>query len=292
MVSLADKFFHQNDLIIQLRVQCKNILVHEDLSIRCLAENVHVITFSHQKFDGMRLLLLFCPSDTVLVQNSSCFDFCLIPFFHHYRKLRHRPYINVHHHSLDYESLRLKTSTVKEIFPHGRFTSFLCALQVYTYSKMTHCQYCKLQIIHYIPWMEGINKTFPDVLIINTIRYSTFHEIYDYINKKRKSTQEIWSIYSKYRFFTHFIYKMDPVLFDVTFSNLSIPIDVEDIEILFKSSQYEKSYMNVVHNNHDEIFFSFVHDSMLENFSQEFLYFLHQAPQFSHYDGQRLNISY
>jgi hypothetical protein len=222
----------------------------------------------------MTLLLSF--SDHLLFFQDNChFDFFFQNLFSHYYNLIHKPYVNIPNNSLSYENLILSKVYLKKIyskFKKGKFSSFLCSLYVFIYFQLTNCDFCKIQIIHYIPQIKGINKTFPDILIIPT-KNSTIFNIYNYIQNNRKSSNQIFNIYKKYNSLSYFIKKFNPSLFDLTFSNMSIPIEISDIQFKFKSIQFEKSYLNINCNNTD-IFFSFVHDSSLNGFSIKFKNYL------------------
>lgn len=270
-MSLIDKFYTQYDLIISLMVQSKKKIMNiENLHIEYQDDDFYIITFSHQKFDGMALLLLFS-NNSISASNDCHFDFLLINFFSHYYNLRHNAYLNTPNNKLSYENLTVSNILLKKIyskFKKGKFSSFLCALYVFIYFQFTNCDFCKIQIIHYIPQIEGVNKTFSDILIIPT-KNTTIFNIYNYIEKNRKSTTHIYHIYKKYNFLSRFASKFNPTLFDLTFSNMSIPIQISNIQFKFKSIQFEKSYININCNDKD-IFFSFVHDSSLDGFSVKF----------------------
>ena len=93
-----------------------------------------------------------------------------------------------------------------------------------------------------------------------------------YIHHHRKTSLEISNIYKKYNFFSQFVSlkNQPPQYFDVTFSNLPYPVHIDDFEIEYKSTQYEKSYLNVLYNHKDFIFFSFVHDSSFQEMESSF----------------------
>lgn len=278
-MSLTDRFYKNNNLMIKLELQTK--LQDTDLE-DCLVEKredgTYTITFSHEKKDGMTLLLHFYKGQEIdLNYHTICsidVDFFWTKFFQHLYNLKHRPYFNTPNTELSFKNIQIKKSTLYTIYlkyKRVKFSSFLCSLQVFNYFKQTQCTYCKLQIIHYLPHIKGINKTFPDVLIVPT---RNFCQILTFIDKNRKSFFEISNIYSKYNFFSNFVSleKQPPQYFDVTFSNLPFPIQVDNFKIKYKSMQYEKSYLNTLCNDKNEIFFSFVHDSsfdeMLKSFHQ------------------------
>lgn len=276
-MSLTDRFYRNHNLIITLKLKTK--LKENDLDGCSLVkeeDDNYLITFSHQQKDGMTLLLHFYKENRILNQNftlcSIDIDFLWIKFFQHLYNLKHPPYFNIPNSSLSYVNIKIDKSSLFSIYlKYGRvkFSSFLCAIQVFNYFKITNCPFCKLQIIHYLPHIDGINKTFPDVLIVPTFN---FRQILRYIDTQRKTYIEMSNIYQKYNFFSNFIslQKQPPQFFDVTFSNLPYPIQIEDFQIQYKSLQYEKSYLNTLYNDTDDIFFSFVHDSSFEEMESSF----------------------
>jgi hypothetical protein len=277
-MSLTDRFYENNQLIITLKI--KTELDTNNLENCSIVKNYDTskyhITFSHQEKDGMTLILHFYKDNYILQRPTSIcsmdVDFLFLKFFNHLQNLKHRPYFNIPNTKLSYSSITIKKSVLFSIylkFTKVKFGTFLCALQVFNYFKLTDCSFCKLQIIHYLPHIRGINKTFPDVLIVPTLN---FHQIVMYIHHHRKTSREISAIYQKYNFFSNFISLKNypPQYFDVTFSNLPYPVHIDDFEIEYKSIQYEKSYLNILCNHKDSIFFSFVHDSSFEEMENSF----------------------
>lgn len=276
-MSLTDKFYKNHELYITLKI--KTNIENEEFK-DCHVEtnentNEYTITFSHQEKDGMTLLLHFYKYyDTITFPYlSPCnFDFLLFKFFHHLYNLKHKPYFNTPNTNLSYSTIiisKYKLYSIYLRYSKTKFSSFLCALQVFNYFKLTNCSYCKLQIIHYLPTIHGVNKTFPDTLIVPT---QHFHQILNYIDTNRKTSSEILNIYSKYKFFSNFVSlkNQPPQYFDVTFSNLPYPIQIEDFQIINKSTQYEKSYLNILCNDKNDMFFSFVHDSSFDEMTKSF----------------------
>ena len=268
-MSLTDRFYENNQLIITLKIKTEldtNNLEHCSI-VKDTEIKEYYITFSHKEKDGMTLILHFYKDNYKLENPTSIcswdVDFLFLKFFTHFNNLKHRPYFQVPNTNLSYFNTKMKKSFLFSIylkFAKVKFSTFLCALQVFNYFKLTQCAFCKLQIIHYLPHIKGINKTFPDVLIVPTLH---FRQILMYIHHHRKSSLEISNIYQKYNFFSNFISlkNQPPQYFDVTFSNLPYPVHVSDFGIKYKSLQYEKSYLNTLCNHEDFIFFSFVHDS-------------------------------
>lgn len=277
-MSLTDKFYKHNDLIITLKIKTD---LKDDTIDNCDIQkntetNEYIITFSHQKKDGMTLILHYHVHNTDFT-DPLCFcsmdiDFLCYKFFNHLHNLRHRPYFNIPNTELSYETIKIKKPSLFSIYlkyAKVKFSSFLCALQVFNYFQLTQCSFCKLQIIHYLPHIKGINKTFPDVLLVPTFN---FQQILTFIDTNRKSSQEISNIYQKYNLLSNFFSfkNQPPQYFDVTFSNLPFPIQVDHFEIQYKSIQYEKSYLNTLSNHKHCIFFSFVHDSSFDNMVESF----------------------
>lgn len=277
-MSLTDRFYENNDLRITLKI--KTELEAENLENCSIVKNPETgeykVTFSHKKKDGMTLILHFYKENYKLPDSPSIchmdIDFLFLKFFTHLDNLRRRPYFNVPNTNLSYFNTKIKKSFLFSIYlkyEKVRFSTFLCALQVFNYFKLTQCAFCKLQMIHYLPHIKGINKTFPDVLIVPTLN---FLQILMYIHHHRKTSFEISNIYKKYNFFSQFVSlkNQPPQYFDVTFSNLPYPLHIDDFEIEYKSTQYEKSYLNVLYNHKDFIFFSFVHDSSFQEMESSF----------------------
>jgi hypothetical protein len=228
-----------------------------------------MISFSHKNYDGMRLLLVFSKSEEEkIILPCICTLFYFVSFIKHLFISLDQPFFNIPNNRLWYESIKIQKSSIQNL---GRYSIFLCALQVLTYFQKSKCKYCKLQIIHYLPWMDGINKTFPDVMIVPTDKCCNFKSIYQYIETHRKNSIEIWKIYEQYNLWSFWTNEFSPILFDVTFSYLSCPVQLKRFEIIHKSVQYEKCYMNVISNFEDEIFISFVHDEVFKDFSDVFL---------------------
>ncbi|NDE14015.1 hypothetical protein EBZ80_03705 [bacterium] len=93
-----------------------------------------------------------------------------------------------------------------------------------------------------------------------------------WIDRHRRSPSAVESIYHKYRFLSRLAWTDDVPSFDATFSNLgTVPSSLRGLEILSKSVQHERSYMNAVANTDGDLFLSFVHDRDLAGLSDGFL---------------------
>ena len=246
-----------------------------------------VVRFSHQKTDGMTLIVgslgdAACEGSAGVSRTvesargvwGCCTAFVtadpfLVHFCTHLRALLRppsstRPSL---YESLVYESLVVPKRLLPDL--GMRRGSVLCALQVRAFFRQhPHSRTCKTQIICYLPGIPGINKTFPDVLHVPR---GTLEEVAAWIDEHRRDPHKIEAIYRTYRFLSNVVWIDRDVRFDVTFSNLGTVPPVRGLEILYKSVQHERSYMNAVVGDTGDIYLSFVHDRDLEGLSRHFL---------------------
>jgi mannosyltransferase OCH1-like enzyme len=195
------------------------------------------------------------------------------------------PFLNHKNGILQYNNFHLPFPTMKQKMSACGYThtsSFLFALNVYAFWKKTNATYVKCKNIYYIPFIVGKNKIL-DYTFFVTIKKdddNVFKNIYTQIKDNNKSIDEIWGMnvllnlsYLMYQNMIDTINQNKKSLntsttsesdTDVTFSNIPIKMDMDDLKITNKERQPEKLYCFCIGNKTDDIIFSLVYDESLD----------------------------
>jgi hypothetical protein len=271
--SLTDRFYEKHDLTIVFRIRTDSAIDPTNVRAEITddGEGWHTVRFSHRRADGMSLLLAFSDLPDNDDAGTGCcavgdIDLFWLGFFSHIRTLLHppsapRPRDDA---ALVCENVALRKSDLDGL--GVRRGSALCALQVCAFFRRhPGSAFCKTQIVCYLPGITGTNKTFPDVLLVPRGDLKT---VARWIDLHRRRPHAVEGIYQKYRFFSRFVWIDRTPSFDATFSNLGTVPSVDGLEILSKSAQHERSYMNAVANTTGGLFLSLVHDRDIAGFSE------------------------
>ena len=226
------------------------------------------LQFSHSQYDLVGLLskLEFLKND----QNDNSHQRkCIFPdifnisFYRHYYSLQWKPAKSfcplspLYFDTKMFPKNTLYTMYEKIYKPMSiQFSTFLCGLEILAYFEITEKPYCKIQIINYLPWINGRNKIFSDVQIISR---NNFQDIVLQLQKNRLTPERLFEIYQKYDFLSQ-IMPYGPKefpSFDVCFSNLPNPLFFYNVKITRKTLQFENAYVQVLCNQNNTIFFCY-----------------------------------
>ena len=270
--------------------------------------NSVIIEFDHADMDGITVIqhLLFADQgedDSTLLElktlypsrsqktedtQESCFNyynlvkyapsFSFISTMNHLKTTYKEPFFKYPNSRIECFSKELSLSKLQELY-RGlkdklstlKFSTFLCALQCQIFQECTEASFLKLQILHYLPMIEGNNKIFPDNMILSFDKKKeiTLFSIAEQIHNKRKSVIKIYNIWKNYAFFTKWGSIPNNIpMFDVSFSSIPFLTDFESFEFLKKSLQFEKCSVLCISNKKDRIFFCVCVDNSLSDIKQ------------------------
>lgn len=152
--------------------------------------------------------------------------------------------------------VRFPVSEVKRKMQKYKFThttSFLIALQAYTYYKNTGKKKISILDPIYIPWIIGNNKFIGNVFIVKVPEHNQIESIYHQVVKNKIDIIEAWGIHCLLNFFKLNIESIKlfkniniekdskKYYVDICSSNIPISLDLKNIK-LYKNEQNEVSY--------------------------------------------------
>lgn len=294
-MSVIDRFFEKHEIIVRVEIISENVnsLSLDENSLIKVSKtgnkNCIHCEFNHKDMDGVAFIQEILKDFEIPFQASSvnCFS-CVVPLcffskmFHHAKFSFIKPFLQYPNtklhcvqksYMLDFLKDKYKTIQKNHV-PDLKFSTFLCSIPCFLYHQETLAKYIKLQIVHYIPMIEGNNKIFPDNILLelktlstnekNLSSFDNFLKILKEIHAKRKSMLEIYQIYQYYRFFgscASIPSNIIPV--DISFSTISIPLDYENFQFLSKSRQFEKCSMFAISNKKGKLSMCFSIDKTL-----------------------------
>jgi hypothetical protein len=293
-MSFLDRFFKKYPIIIGIKIESPRA---EALQTKFLNKmkiieqknNTVIIKFDHADMDGITVIqnLLFADQgekDAYFISHDKkdgveeqklCLDyndfikyvpsFSLISTMNHLKTTFKTPFLKYPNSNIECFSIKFSLSklqkkyqTLKEKIPNIKFSTFLCALQCQIFRECTKASFLKLQILHYLPMIQGNNKIFPDnmILYFDNEKEDTFISIVEQIHKKRRSVMKIYNIWKNYAFFSKWGSIPDKIpMFDISFSSIPFLTDFDSFEFLEKSLQFEKCSVLCISNKKDSIFF-------------------------------------
>ena len=274
-MSLIDRFYEKNNIYVIVKVSTPlQIPTKQDgFIIEKTGLWEYTIRFQHNNYDLVMILdKIGCLKQPMPISQQNCYlpDFMWIRFFRHLHALYSSPFYRpLEQPEYEYFTGILKKKDVTRVLDTQeaitgrklRFSSFLCALHIYLYHQVTKCDFCKVQILSYLPWIQGKNKVFADVLHIPVLGKSIF-EITNTLEAERYTNAELYSIYRTYDILSSLtnVEKIDLPHFDICFSNFPFPLLFYTMSIVKKKIQFENSYVQIISNQNDDIFFNFVND--------------------------------
>jgi hypothetical protein len=268
MSSLIDNFHKQCNIhfVIEFSTSFPFPKIVDGVEIKRKGFWQYELQFSHSNYDLVGLLteLEFLKKDYYSDTQKKCIfpDIFGVFFWNHFHTLWSKPALHYcrslpiyfdtkvipkHNLYIIYESIYKPLSV--------QFSTFLCALQIMTYFEITGKSYCKLQIMTYLPWVEGKNKIFSDVQIISFS--NSLQNIIIELQSKRISVERLYEIYQKYHFLSNLLSFPSQQIpsFDLCFSNLPFPLLFYNVKITKKTLQFENVYVQVLCNQNNNLYF-------------------------------------
>ena len=268
-MSLIDNFYHDFNIhfVIKFSTSYSFPKKVDGILIKRKGFWEYELHFSHREYDLVGLLyrLEFLRKKKDEYQQRKCIfpDIFNLCFYYHYYSLQQNPAQSfctqspLYFHTISFPKKTLYTIYEKTYKPLSiQFSTFLCALEIVSYFEITKKSYCKIQIINYLPWMDGRNKIFSDVQLIST---NNFYNIVFQLQHNRLTPERLFEIYQKYNLLSQMISfrpKQIPS-FDLCFSNLPDPLDFYNVKITRKTLQFENVYLQVLCNQNDSLFFCY-----------------------------------
>ncbi len=274
-MSLIDRFYEKNNIyfIVTISTPLQIATEQDGFTIKKTGIWEYTIEFEHNNYDLVMILeKIGCLKNEISVPQQNCYrpDFLWIRFFRHLHALYsppfHRPSKPPEH---EYFTGVLKKKNLLRVLDMHRdktgraiqFSSFLCALQIFFYHQITNCEYCKVQILCYLPWIVGKNRVFADVIHV-PVMGKTFFEVVDILQTERHTSAELYSVYCTYDTLSTWanVEKVDIPHFDICFSNFPTPLLLYQMSIIKKTIQFENSYVQIISNQNDDVLFNFVNN--------------------------------
>lgn len=262
---MIDSFFKKNDIEFIIKLKTKEKL---PISKKCFSveKDIYIIYFQHSENDGIEFLKKCINYNIVIEKNCCSIDFFWKNFFHYYRRIYTKPFFDEKIEKLSYHNFSIEKKDI-----NFRKSLYFSALLCYTFWKKTNASFCKLQIIHYLPWITEKNKIFSDILIVPLYENITWLDIYNFLLQNHKTKQELWEIYKKFYFFSKFypVEKISPNFFDISLSYIPFSFEISDFSILSKSLQFDKISACILRNKNN-YFCSIITENSISPFSTQF----------------------